>query len=243
VLTELVKRGVSAFFFVSTGWYKHQKMLSVHRIHLLLGRYGGVKILSLLQTILTKDMISEEQQQHFENNTYPNQQNDEATLSVKRLLNFFIKNEYVPIVLDSLFERLGIDENKEGNDFYLSKAEIKEMHEAGMIIGSHTENHPVLSKLSFEEQAKEIQLAADYFTTDLHINRPNSFCYPYGYAGTYNDDSKRALTSNGFDCAFVVDARDVAAADLIDNPLTLPRYDCNMFPHGQVWKTGKVIGH
>ena len=41
-------------------------------------------------------------------------------------------------------------------DFYLTKNEIQKMNDLGMIIGSHTVNHPVLSTLSYDEQKYEI---------------------------------------------------------------------------------------
>lgn len=236
VLPELIKRGLKGFFFVSTGWYKYQRMLQVHRIHLLLGKFGGDLILEHLKAIIQPAMISHEQQENYSRFNYPNQQNDEATLAVKQLLNFYIESEHQSGVLDELMKRTGLDEAEEGARFYLGKADILAMQSAGMIIGSHTENHPVLSKLSYTEQKKEILQGVEYFENGLGLAKPTSFCYPYGYAGTYNADSIQTLQSNGFTNAFVVDAREVTTDDLLNHPLTLPRFDCNMFPHGKVWR-------
>ena len=41
-------------------------------------------------------------------------------------------------------------------EFYLSIENMKEMQTEGMIIGSHTVNHKVMSSLNFNEQNKEI---------------------------------------------------------------------------------------
>src|SRR5690348_13268497 len=130
-------------------------------------------------------MISAERQASFSSFIYPNQQNDEATLAVKQLLNFFIKDEYQNGVLDELVKLSNTDEKSAGENLYVSRQDIIAMRDAGMCIGSHTENHPVLSKLSYEEQEQEISLAADFFEQELLIGRPTTFCYPYGYAGTF----------------------------------------------------------
>lgn len=41
VLPELLKRGLFGLFFISTGVYEKRKALDVHRIHYLLGKWGG----------------------------------------------------------------------------------------------------------------------------------------------------------------------------------------------------------
>jgi peptidoglycan/xylan/chitin deacetylase (PgdA/CDA1 family) len=236
VLPELQSRGLQAFFFVSTGWYKHRRMLNVHRIHLLLGKLGGSKMLDLLKEAVRPEMISKERKESYSGLLYPNQQNDEATLAVKQLLNFYIKDENQSSVLDELMKASAIDEQEAGENFYLGKQDIITMQQAGMCIGSHTENHSVLSKLSYAEQENEIELAADFLEHELTMARPTTFCYPYGYAGTFNESSENILLQKNYDCAFMVDARDAVPADFNGKRFALPRYDCNMFPHGQIWK-------
>ena len=117
----------------------------------------------MLEQIVKPGMLSETQKQVYGSFIYPYQLNDEATLAVKKLLNFYIADTYQGAVLDQLIATCGEDEKKLGEDFYLSFSEIKMLQECGMTIGSHTENHPVLSKLSIPEQEKEIDLAADFF--------------------------------------------------------------------------------
>jgi len=57
----------------------------------------------------------------------------------------------------------GLENLKLGiNDFYLTTQEPKEMANNGMIIGSHSVNHKVLSKLSYEEQDYEITNSFDF---------------------------------------------------------------------------------
>ena len=46
---------------------------------------------------------------------------------------------------------------------------LKEMSNNGMIIGGHTVNHKVLSKLNYEEQDYEISNSIDFIENEIHI--------------------------------------------------------------------------
>ena len=102
------------------------------------------------------------------------------------------------------------------------------MHENGMIIGSHTVNHPCMSKLSLADQQREIQ---DSFATIERTLGPlplKTFCYPYGGSHSFTRDTEQLLQKAGCHFSFSVEYRDVTAADLQHRPQALPRYDCNM---------------
>jgi hypothetical protein len=44
------------------------------------------------------------------------------------------------------------------------------------------------------------------------------------------------LKTNNCSFSFNVEPRDIDTKDLSDRQQALPRYDCNMFPHGQVYR-------
>ena len=48
VFPELARRGLWGVFYVPTGVYDRAELLDVHRIHLLIGRHGGVAVLDHL---------------------------------------------------------------------------------------------------------------------------------------------------------------------------------------------------
>ena len=78
--------------------------------------------------------------------------------------------------------------NSVGKDdsFYMNQAQIDEMAKAGMEIGSHSLNHPDLTKISAEDlknQLNESKLDAD------------TFCYP---AGRYNETVVKAVKEAGY---------------------------------------------
>jgi peptidoglycan/xylan/chitin deacetylase (PgdA/CDA1 family) len=71
------------------------------------------------------------------------------------------------------------------------------MADDGFEFGSHTVSHPVLSRLSAEEQAREVARARDVLEAGL--GRPvRAFAYPYGREWDYDDRSVDALRRAGY---------------------------------------------
>src|ERR1700733_15277002 len=58
VLPELKRRNLWAFFFVCTGTYQTHKLLNVHRVHMLLGQFGGKIILDALKSRMNNSMLT-----------------------------------------------------------------------------------------------------------------------------------------------------------------------------------------
>ena len=105
---------------------------------------------------------------------------------------------------------------------------IKYISSLGMIIGSHTESHTLLSRLSYANQEKEIK-ESKIFIEKIINKRVDTFCYPYGGNISYNSNTLKILKKLNFKLAYSVDYRDINSEDLSKNPLELPRYDCNLF--------------
>jgi peptidoglycan/xylan/chitin deacetylase (PgdA/CDA1 family) len=232
VFPLLKERSLFGFFYLCTSPYESGKLLDVHRIHLILGRLGGQTALRRLSEHLTDDMLGDSHVREFREATYSNQDNDRATTLFKRTLNYLISYKYRTSVLNRMFDDEFGDEEKVARNFYLSVEQIREMDAAGMVIGSHGVNHYVFSKLSVDEQRREI--STSFAQLARILGRPvTTFCYPYGGRHTFTMDTPALLDAAGSLFAFDVDPRDVTAEDLTRSPQALPRYDCNMFPHGR----------
>ena len=78
---------------------------------------------------------------------------------------------------------------------------IREMHAGGMTIGGHTAHHPVLSRLSGEEQAKEIATCERRLREELGIPM-TTFSYPVGARDSFNTESRACLRDRGVLSAF-----------------------------------------
>lgn len=85
--------------------------------------------------------------------------------------------------------------------FWMTWDMIREMHAAGMTIGGHTVHHPVLSRLSREEQAKEIASCERRLKEELGIPM-HTFAYPVGSRDAFNSDSQECLRERGVLNAF-----------------------------------------
>jgi peptidoglycan/xylan/chitin deacetylase (PgdA/CDA1 family) len=237
VLPELEARGLWGLFFVSTGPLEEgnplgrTRMLRVHRLHHLLGVHGGRAVRAALEPMIEEHMADPALVAHFKDRVYPWQNNDDATGWVKRMLNYFLAERWRDAVLDRLCSAL-LDEPHWAERLYLTAPQAHDMQRRGMLVGSHAVSHPVMSLLPAEEQRREIESSfamLEQVTGGLLLR---CFCYPYGTGPTYTKETERLLSEAGCRCAFIVEPRPLEASDLRDRPQALPRYDCNMFPHG-----------
>jgi peptidoglycan/xylan/chitin deacetylase (PgdA/CDA1 family) len=83
-------------------------------------------------------------------------------------------------------------------ELWLSWEMIRELHRAGMTIGGHTVNHPVLTSLSPEEQRAEIVGCRRRVEAEVG-ERMTVFAYP---AGDFDEVTRSCLTDEGVEFAF-----------------------------------------
>lgn len=233
VLPELLKRNLWGIFYVSTKPYHVDKILDVHRIHLLLGMHSGETVYNALMPLISKEMLPDVVRKEFQELTYELQDNDNYTQSVKRILNYYISYEYREIIIDQLMNQLIPETIDSVSNFYINDNEISDLHQKGMIVGSHSESHSLMSKLSVEKQIQEIDTSFDYLKKVLNDLEYKSFCYPYGGFHSFTQDTEKILFDRDVLFSFNVEHREIEAQDLKDRPQALPRYDCNHFPHGK----------
>jgi len=93
-------------------------------------------------------------------------------------------------------------------DGYMTWAQVKEMHKAGMEIGSHTLNHPDLSRLP-PQQARR-QLRESLLVLEARLGKPARFlAYP---SGKYNPEVLRLAQEVGYQAAVATIHGDTHAA-------------------------------
>lgn len=66
-------------------------------------------------------------------------------------------------------------------------SELREMHQQGLDIGSHTVSHPILSKLTAAEIERELLHSAVRITEEIG-QQPFGICYPNGLLTDVNED-------------------------------------------------------
>ena len=104
--------------------------------------------------------------------------------------------------LESLAEATGSGRHPDGtDDLYMTWDDIRELRAAGWQIGGHTITHPILARLSAEEQEHEI--AGCKARIETKLGEPmRYFSYPNGNRGSFNDDTRRCLADHGVEYSF-----------------------------------------
>lgn len=231
VFPELVKRNISGIFYIPTLPYVQNKILDVHKTHLILGSTEAHKVLETLNTLILPEML--EHHDEFEKETYIYQTNDKDTLRTKRILNYYLSYKYRSQILSLLFEKFVGNESEHVKCFYMTTEQIEYMSKNKMFIGSHSINHPVFSRLNEAEQKEEIIESFKFLNTICNVNTLKTFCFPYGGSASYNDITLKILEDENCDFCFSVDPFDIDEHTFELKKQHLPRYDCNQFKFGQ----------
>lgn len=230
VFQELLSNNLWGTFYVPTNPYSENKILDVHRIHLLCGAYNGKDLINLTSRFITDEMVPDKKKPSFKNKTYTSQKNYEGISEFKRILNYYIDYKYRTDVIDNLSNELGFE--YKSSNFYVPLDALKEMKSSGMVIGSHSSSHPLMSKLDYTQQKKEICKSIDILD-ELLDKKLKTYCHPYGGKHSFNQDTINILTELGFKYSFMVEPRHIIKDDLNESIFYLPRYDCNMFMYGK----------
>lgn len=223
-------------FYVPTGIWIQNSVLDVHRVHLLLGYLGGDRCLELLQSILPEHKSLTVRQRDWVSKTYSRQKyNDASSVQFKRMLNYVVGYASKSELIDSLVAASGIPDDtwrQLVDCFYMTEEMVRQLHDNGHIIGSHSVSHRLMSFLSEHEQEQEIRDSLETLTKT--VREPvQTFCYPYGGFHSFSASTENILSRSGVSFSFNVEPRDIGERDLLTRPQALPRYDCNRFPFGE----------
>lgn len=183
-LPLLQKHGLSATFFVATGYLDGGRMWNDEVIEAV--RACRLQTLDLQDLDLGLHELPDVAQR-------------------RRVIEHIIgRVKYQPVVQRGALTR-AIAERAEvrlPDDLMMTSAQVVEMHRAGMQIGAHTVSHPILAVLPPEQVRTEI---ADGRRTleNLLGERVGLFAYPNGKPGAdYREEDVRIVEQLGFDAAF-----------------------------------------
>ena len=216
-------------FFIPTSPLKNNIILDVHKTHLILGKVKGLVALNELEKYLNKNKIknylSQKEKLKYKI-AYKRHDDDVHKKEFKKIMNYYGNLKLKTKILEHLLQKFEI--NIKPKDYYLNKKEIKYLSSLGMIIGSHSESHTLLSRLSYDKQFKEIKNSKTFLEKIINKNI-DTFCYPYGGKISYNNNTLKILKKLKFKLAYSVDHRNITIKDLKNKPYELPRFDCNLF--------------
>jgi hypothetical protein len=231
VFRELKARNLWGIFYVPTSPYTDGCILDVHRIHLLCGAFEGKQLLDYALSIVSDEMIPFAIREEFHKNTYSDQLNYDGVSEFKRLLNYFVDYKHRSGIIDLVARKFDFD--FDFPDFYVRPSQIDEMASEGMLIGSHTRSHPVMSKLSVNDQLFEIKSSFEFLSSICKLPF-RTYCHPYGGFHSFNEHTVRLLNDCCVDFSFNVESREINQQDQVQSIQFLPRFDCNRFQFGLV---------
>ena len=85
------------------------RVLPVHKVHLILAKFGGQRAVEVMKKFVTEEMIESGNVEEYQFETYVGQDNDSTTSFFKRMINYYIKYEYRDEVIGGIFERFFCD--------------------------------------------------------------------------------------------------------------------------------------
>ena len=110
-----------------------------------------------------------------------------------------------------------VDRNLPG---YMNWDQLREWQDAGFGIGSQTQTHPHMHRLTIEANREEIRVSNERFLAELGM-RPTLFAYPYG---EYNLDVVDLVRQSGFTAGF---GQNSGVAHGYNGFFELPRFAMN----------------
>ncbi len=221
--------GIQGSFFIPGKTFAAHQLLDVNKIHYIL----AVADIRNLVTDLKKEMDYHRGQEYdypsteelFQKYGVANRFDGGEVIFVKRMLQTVLPERLRNRISSRLFTKyVGVTEEQLAYELYMTEEQIRMMKRHGMFIGVHGYDHYWLGNLSPEQMREDISLALD--TLDEFIDRRRWVMnYPYG---NYSQEVVRYIKSRGACVGLTTEAR--AAQIGKDEPLLLPRFDCNDFP-------------
>ncbi len=230
VLPVLLERGLFALFYVPTGPFETGVVLDVHKVHLAVGRLGGLASAEWLKAHAPEAwaIASSEEGVIL---PYEAQRSDNATKQVKALFNWMLGPDERRTLLDGLLDHAFGGSPPKVDEVYCTAADVRRLAHCGMGVGPHGHNHIVLSQLQRGAQAIEVSRSCDAVEA-MGGSRQWGFCYPYGLPNAFNGHSEKVVEDAGCPFAFAVEGRDIEVFLREAPRFALPRHNCNTFVHG-----------
>jgi len=117
---------------------------------------------------------------------------------IEFILKFKTNDNEKEMFIQSLYDKYKIKIGEEElENIYLSWKEVKIMNDSGLLFGSHTSTHPVLTRLNYKDAEEEIIKSKIIMESQLN-KRTDLFSYPFGH---FNKEIKKILDDNNFSCA------------------------------------------
>ncbi len=225
IVPELISRNIPASFFVIASVYDGHVPLTI-KMHIVYSKFSSEMIRDQLEEYVRGEHAAVYPDFQIPSEYRVNPQkapfDDPLTANLKHYLAILpleIKEDFV----NKIFAQIVEDEKQFCRDFFIQPEQLKEMHEQGMTIGSHTYSHMSLQVLSPDKQREEMKKSKDIIE-DI-IGAPiDEIAYPFGQ---YNEKTQSIACDIGFSVGVLFNH---APLGYEDPQTALSRYDYRDVP-------------
>jgi len=242
VAKYLKQKNILGIFFIPGMPIEKSDFLPIHKIHLIFGKYDSQEIIEIFEKFKIKINLKKKifsifkKQEEFLEKKNKISENDKKIYLKTQLNNLDQKDsKLIKDIFNYCINKK--DQKSIFKNFYLNSKDIIALDKLGMIIGAHGYGHRVLSKLNYNAQKKDILKSINILSKILG-KKIKYFCYPYGGSNTFNKNTMRILKKKKITHSFNVESKDWTKKS---NALYVPRYDCNEFKYGKIFKINQFI--
>lgn len=225
----LEEMGVQGSFFIPGKTFVTHQLLDVNKIHFILASAKLDELVADVKKAMDyyrgREFEFAETEELYRDHCVANRFDDGDTVFVKRMLQTVLPERLRNTISSELFEKyVGVTEEQFAYELYMHEEQIRLMKRHGMHIGIHGYDHYWLANLKADDLEKDVSMAVD--ALEPFIDRDKWVMnYPYG---NYSEQVIECVKRHG---ACLGLSTEVRVADTNnDNPLALPRLDCNDFP-------------
>jgi len=108
------------------------------------------------------------------------------------------------------------------SNLFLSWDQVREMVDGNIEMGSHTVNHPILTKISFDSAMNELILSKNMIQKEIN-QEVDSFAYPNGRLGDFDNNIIVHAKNLGFKTAFTLIPGPQSYRNVFQNPYQIRR--------------------
>ena len=230
-LPILDRLNIPALFFTNTKPIDEQRILNVHKIHILRTRIAPESFRSMIEAELKRYdiIINQKELVGKAENTY-RYDNGEQSL-IKYLLNYVLDFSLKEKIINNIFlKEFGELETEICQSLYFTKDQMCHLADKGYL-GCHSHSHYPIGLLS--DQQKEIEIkTSKNILKNITGHNMYAFSFPFGSKEACRDGAK-VLKNNDFVFSFTMER---AINNGIEDPFYIARFDTNDVPGGKFYK-------
>ncbi len=96
---------------------------------------------------------------------------------------------------------LSVDAAQLGRELFMDVNQVKQLVDAGMAVGSHTQSHQALATLDEAAQLQELSTSKRFLESVLG-QEVHALAYPFGWAGSFHERTMQLARGAGYRLAF-----------------------------------------